>query len=112
MLPDAFGVPCAEPYLALHAISSVLRWLCRLQARDSICDHLFAMLCLLLPCCRYALPRERGMFRLLSSPSDVTTRSIIQRIVNNRAAFEARNAKKVASEQAYYASSKDYVKEV
>jgi ethanolamine-phosphate cytidylyltransferase len=42
----------------------------------------------------------------------VVTASIIQRIVDNRAAFEARNAKKVASEQAYYTSSKDYVKEV
>eukprot|EP00882_Tetradesmus_deserticola_P027816 GHRQ01030945.1.p2 GENE.GHRQ01030945.1~~GHRQ01030945.1.p2 ORF type:complete len:135 (+),score=46.67 GHRQ01030945.1:294-698(+) len=61
---------------------------------------------------RYALPRQRGMFRQLDSPSDVVTASIIQRIVGNRAAFEARNAKKVASEQAYYASSKDYVKEV
>eukprot|EP00878_Enallax_costatus_P014207 GHUV01014861.1.p1 GENE.GHUV01014861.1~~GHUV01014861.1.p1 ORF type:complete len:381 (+),score=118.13 GHUV01014861.1:154-1296(+) len=61
---------------------------------------------------RYALPRERGIFRLLSSPSSVTTRSIIQRIVDNRAAFEARNKKKVASEQAYYSASKDYVQEL
>jgi ethanolamine-phosphate cytidylyltransferase len=62
--------------------------------------------------CRYALPRQRGIFRQLNSPSNVVTASIIQRIVDNRAAFEARNAKKVASEQAYYASSKDYIKEV
>jgi len=68
--------------------------------------------CLLLPDFRYALPRERGMFRLLESPSTVTTKSIIQRIVDNRAAFEARNAKKVKSEQAYYETNKDYVKEV
>ncbi|KAF6254698.1 CTP-phosphoethanolamine cytidylyltransferase [Scenedesmus sp. NREL 46B-D3] len=61
---------------------------------------------------RYALARQRGIFRQLNSPSTVVTASIIQRIVGNRAAFEARNAKKVASEQAYYASSKDYVKEV
>lgn len=61
---------------------------------------------------RYALPRQRGIFRQLASPSKVVTASIIQRIVDNRAAFEARNAKKVASEQAYYTSSKDYVKEV
>lgn len=52
------------------------------------------------------------MFRLLESPSTVTTKSIIQRIVDNRAAFEARNAKKVKSEQAYYETNKDYVKEV
>lgn len=61
---------------------------------------------------RYALPREKGIFKLLPSPSATSTRSIIQRIVDNRAAFEARNAKKVASEAAYYQSSKDYVKEV
>ncbi|WIA11990.1 hypothetical protein OEZ85_012071 [Tetradesmus obliquus] len=61
---------------------------------------------------RYALPRQRGIFRQLASPSKVVTASIIQRIVDNRAAFEARNAKKVASEQAYYTNSKDYVKEV
>lgn len=60
----------------------------------------------------YALPRERGMFRQLASPSDTTTRSIITRILDNRAAFEARNAKKVASEAAYYSDSKGYVKEV
>lgn len=61
---------------------------------------------------RYALPRRRNMFKLLPSPAGTTTRSIIQRIVDNRAAFEARNAKKVASEAAYYSGSKDYVKEV
>lgn len=52
------------------------------------------------------------MYKLLPSPSATTTRSIIQRIVDNRAAFEARNAKKVASEAAYYTSSKEFVKEV
>jgi ethanolamine-phosphate cytidylyltransferase len=52
------------------------------------------------------------MFKLLPSPSGITTRNIIQRIVDNRAAFEARNAKKVASEAAYYSNSKDYVQEV
>ncbi len=62
--------------------------------------------------CRYALPREKGIFKLLPSPSATSTRSIIQRIVDNRAAFEARNAKKVASEAAYYQNSKDYVKEL
>eukprot|EP00879_Flechtneria_rotunda_P030492 GHRR01033130.1.p1 GENE.GHRR01033130.1~~GHRR01033130.1.p1 ORF type:complete len:389 (+),score=115.52 GHRR01033130.1:193-1359(+) len=61
---------------------------------------------------RYALPCQKGMFKQLPSPSNITTRSIIQRIVDNRAAFEARNAKKVASENAYYSTSKDYVKEV
>lgn len=74
----------------------------------------WTLLLVLFPCCpaRYALPRERGMLRLLPSPSNVTTRSIVQRIVDNRAAFEARNAKKVASEEAYYSNSKDYVQEL
>lgn len=61
---------------------------------------------------RYDLPRKRKLFKPLPSASSITTRSIIQRIVDNRAAFEARNAKKVASEAAYYQSSKDYVQEV
>jgi len=37
---------------------------------------------------------------------------IIHRIVDKRAAFEARNAKKVASEQKYYDNKKDYVQEL
>ena len=75
-------------------------------------DCVFACLCVYVCGHRYALPRAKGMFKLLPSPSATTTRSIIQRIVDNRAAFEARNAKKVASEAAYYQNSKDYVKEV
>jgi ethanolamine-phosphate cytidylyltransferase len=44
----------------------------------------------------------------------VTTRDIIQRIVDNRAAFEARNAKKVVSEAAYYGNKGQtgYVQEI
>jgi ethanolamine-phosphate cytidylyltransferase len=53
---------------------------------------------------RYALPKARGIFRELPSPSPTTTRDIIRRIVDNRAAFEARNAKKAASEEKYYAA--------
>ncbi len=53
---------------------------------------------------RYALPKSRRMFRELSSPSDTTTRHIIARIVANREAFEARNAKKAVSEEKYYQS--------
>jgi ethanolamine-phosphate cytidylyltransferase len=44
------------------------------------------------------------MFRELPSPSQTTTRNIIERIVANRAAFEARNAKKAVSEEKYYQS--------
>jgi ethanolamine-phosphate cytidylyltransferase len=42
----------------------------------------------------------------------MTTATIIQRIVHNRAAYEARNAKKAKSEQAYYTTAKQYVSEV
>jgi len=40
--------------------------------------------------------------RILQSPRDITTATIIHRIVSNRAAYEARNAKKNKSEAAYY----------
>jgi ethanolamine-phosphate cytidylyltransferase len=58
------------------------------------------------------------MFRELPSPSQSTTRNIIERIVANRAAFEARNAKKAVSEEKYYAAKDEqagagaFVKEV
>lgn len=51
------------------------------------------------------------MCRLLSSPSNITAANIIHRIVHNRAAYEARNAKKSKSEAAYY-KDKKHVSEV
>jgi cytidyltransferase-like protein len=60
---------------------------------------------------RYSRPQELGIFRELPSPDNTTTSSIITRIVENRRAFEARNAKKVRSEAAYE-GGKGYVKEV
>ena len=68
----------------------------------------------LLFCHRYAYPKQQGVFRELPSPCSTTTRDIIKRIVDNRAAFEARNAKKVASEAAYYAKQGEehFVQEV
>lgn len=42
----------------------------------------------------------------------MTTATIIHRIVKNRTAYEARNAKKAKSEAEYYQTSKQYVKEV
>ena len=42
----------------------------------------------------------------------MTTATIINRIVHNRAAYEARNAKKNKSEAEYYKSKKEYVNEV
>ncbi|GBF90857.1 ethanolamine-phosphate cytidylyltransferase [Raphidocelis subcapitata] len=59
---------------------------------------------------RYSLAKERAMFRELPSPCTTTTRNIIERIVANRAAFEARNAKKAATEERYYASKDEAVR--
>ncbi|KAG2422672.1 hypothetical protein HXX76_015837 [Chlamydomonas incerta] len=61
---------------------------------------------------RYEVPRRMGLFTELHSPSDVTARNIIHRIVDKRAAFEARNAKKVKGEEAYYTGAKQYVQEL
>ena len=49
--------------------------------------------------------------RVLKSPSDITAANIIHRIVHNRAAYEARNAKKNKSEAAYY-KGKQHVSEM
>ena len=51
------------------------------------------------------------MCRELPSPSEMTTANIIKRIVQNRQQYEARNAKKVKAETAYYSSQKAYVQE-
>ncbi|PNW75736.1 hypothetical protein CHLRE_12g539000v5 [Chlamydomonas reinhardtii] len=61
---------------------------------------------------RYEVPRRMGLFTELPSPSDVSARNIIHRIVDKRAAFEARNAKKVKGEEAYYTGAKQYVQEL
>ena len=62
---------------------------------------------------RYALPRSRGIYLVLDSPCPTTTSNIISRIVDNRKAYEARNAKKVANEDSYYADEgKAFVQEV
>ena len=49
--------------------------------------------------------------RALKSPSDITAANIIHRIVHNRAAYEARNAKKNKSEAAYY-KDKQHISEM
>jgi ethanolamine-phosphate cytidylyltransferase len=59
---------------------------------------------------RYAVPRARGIFETFSSPSPLTAASLVDRIVANRTAYEARNAAKTASERAYY-GQKTYVGE-
>uniref|UniRef100_A0A8C2CUZ6 ethanolamine-phosphate cytidylyltransferase n=1 Tax=Cyprinus carpio TaxID=7962 RepID=A0A8C2CUZ6_CYPCA len=48
----------------------------------------------------YAEPKKRGIFRVLDSSNNLTTDVIVQRIIENRLQFEARNQKKEAKEMA------------
>ncbi|CAA3005789.1 ethanolamine-phosphate cytidylyltransferase-like [Olea europaea var. sylvestris] len=50
----------------------------------------------------YAVPISMGIFELLESPLDITTSTIIRRIVSNHEAFQKRNEKKGESERRYY----------
>jgi ethanolamine-phosphate cytidylyltransferase len=59
---------------------------------------------------RYAVPQQQGIFRNIESPNDMTTATLIHRIIKNRQAYEARNAKKLVSEQKYY-QQKQHVRE-
>lgn len=62
---------------------------------------------------RYAVPAALGILHVLpSADPDMSARNIIQRIVQKREQFEARNAKKVVSEQKYYENKKEYVQEL
>jgi len=61
---------------------------------------------------RYSVPKAMGIFVQLPSPTEHTARNIIHRIVAKRQEFEARNAKKVKSETAYYTGKKEYVAEL
>ena len=61
----------------------------------------------------YALPRSLGKYVEMKSPKDMTTASIIQRILGNRERYEERQRKKGKSEAEYYKSgAKVYVKEM
>eukprot|EP00193_Tetraselmis_chui_P020197 CAMPEP_0177794922 /NCGR_PEP_ID=MMETSP0491_2-20121128/25925_1 /TAXON_ID=63592 /ORGANISM="Tetraselmis chuii, Strain PLY429" /LENGTH=466 /DNA_ID=CAMNT_0019317653 /DNA_START=115 /DNA_END=1515 /DNA_ORIENTATION=+ len=60
---------------------------------------------------RFAVAEAAGIFRRLDTPSAMTTSDIISRILANRNAYEARNAKKVQSEVKYEAN-KEYVEEL
>ncbi|XP_026879204.2 ethanolamine-phosphate cytidylyltransferase isoform X3 [Electrophorus electricus] len=46
----------------------------------------------------YAEPKKRGIFRMIDSGNGLTTDIIVQRIIENRLQFEARNQKKEAKE--------------
>ncbi|CAD6258592.1 unnamed protein product [Miscanthus lutarioriparius] len=56
----------------------------------------------------YAVPKAMGIYRRLESPLDITTSTIIRRIVANHEAYQKRNEKKEASEKKYY-ESKSFV---
>ncbi|ESW12009.1 hypothetical protein PHAVU_008G077100 [Phaseolus vulgaris] len=53
-------------------------------------------------CNPYAVPISMGVFKLLESPVDITTTTIIKRIVSNHEAYQKRNEKKGESEKRYY----------
>lgn len=61
---------------------------------------------------RYAVADRLGLFKTLDSPSGISARTIINRIVDNRKAYEARNVKKVRGEEVYYTEAKQYVAEL
>ncbi|XP_030626397.1 ethanolamine-phosphate cytidylyltransferase isoform X3 [Chanos chanos] len=54
----------------------------------------------------YAEPKRRGIFRTLDSGNGLTTDDIVQRIIENRLQFEARNQKKEAKEMAVFEAMK------
>ncbi|KAL6519532.1 Ethanolamine-phosphate cytidylyltransferase [Orobanche gracilis] len=51
---------------------------------------------------KYAVPISLGIFKLLGSPLDITTSTIIRRIVSNHEAYQRRNERKAESERRYY----------
>lgn len=46
----------------------------------------------------YAEPKRRNKFKLVESENDMTTETLVQRIIANRLSFEERNKKKEAKE--------------
>lgn len=56
----------------------------------------------------YDVPASMGIVKLLDSPLDITTSTIIKRIVSNHEAYQRRNERKAESERRYY-EDKSYV---
>ncbi|KAK8950235.1 hypothetical protein KSP40_PGU000001 [Platanthera guangdongensis] len=50
----------------------------------------------------YAVPMEMGILQTITSPLDITTSTIIKRIVANHEAYQKRNERKEQSERRYY----------
>ena len=61
---------------------------------------------------RYALARERGIYERVAAPNPLRIEDIVQRIVDNRARFEKRNAKREQKELEYVTKQKTYVQEL
>lgn len=63
-------------------------------------------------CRHYGLDVESCLLlcRQVKSPNEMTTATVVKRILANRQAYEDRNAKKVKSEAAYY-TQKAYMTE-
>jgi len=60
----------------------------------------------------YVLPKELGIFQEIKIERNLTTDSIIQRIISNRQRYEKRNEKKTASEAEYFSRQKVYIPEL
>ncbi|KAL4557737.1 hypothetical protein LXL04_035925 [Taraxacum kok-saghyz] len=56
----------------------------------------------------YDVPKSMEIFKVLESPLDITTSTIIKRIVSNHEAYQKRNERKGESERRYY-EGKNYV---
>ncbi|CAM6086934.1 unnamed protein product [Calypogeia fissa] len=54
----------------------------------------------------YTAAKELGIYRTIDSPRDITTTTIITRIVGNHEAYKLRNEKKQQSEKKYYEDKK------
>ncbi|KAK2655488.1 hypothetical protein Ddye_008540 [Dipteronia dyeriana] len=50
----------------------------------------------------YAVPISLDIFKVLDSPLDITTTTIIKRILSNHEAYQKRNERKAESERRYY----------
>jgi ethanolamine-phosphate cytidylyltransferase len=59
----------------------------------------------------YLVPKEMGILKRIESPDAMTTTTIINRIMENRVAFEVRNAKKAMNEKTYYQEQKAFIVE-
>jgi len=52
----------------------------------------------------FSIPRERGIFKAISSGSSITTADIVERIINHRMLYEERNKKKEKKEADCFAA--------